>query len=294
MTSVLSGPLYFDNHVLLTALDGLDLAEVEDRVRRRLKDTDIELAAVGDIEQGGVHDLLDLLKNAFPGRLSEEQRLARSRYYPPLRRSLGLWSQASANKGEEQYATVRAYEGPSIGGREMAALMILHRVLNKEVEERNRFEKKLGYINHSFYKPFNRRYYYFFVGSTDGLNNVQEIEKGWELALKKLADDRFTKSDLEQARRAHLLDEQIAAIEPEQDLARLRSDMYYSGNPQNSELRAKLISEVSIEEIKDVGRKYLLDKPSINVMVSREPVTEISGCEKTYSSPSELRQALSL
>ena len=272
--------------------------EVMGSVSDTLANADIKLSMHGDYQPSHASSVRTYVRRLSPTPLSKAQRKIRNTVPDGIKKDHNIWLKLGEPKTDLDIGLSKSFMGPGSDSREEAAFSILLDELGTHVFSLNRVEKKLGYVHNAHLFGNQRRTFAIFYGGTEGstreetLIKGKQIAEGWQTLIQKIKEGSLSEDGFESTKKGILSARKIEPSEAQDIASHLYRNILIKKTPQTFDQMTGFLEEVSTEEIYAVGRKYLIDAPSINVIASSKS-PEKSICESYFSDPDSLRQQMS-
>jgi secreted Zn-dependent insulinase-like peptidase len=250
--------------------------ELAKMVHESLSRSDLVISGYGHYSEEEMESFKKEVERVLPYGLTDQERAVRNEVNVPIGEEKYFWKPLDATKTEAHFGWARAYAGPESRSREGIAFRILADVMGKSVFQINRIRNELGYVHSAaiINREFDQRILFF--GQVEGAEKLETLEAGWNEVLQlireqKLSDDEFKLAKQGILRKLRLLPGSVS-----EELDEVSFNFYTYGDFKFREKLIQTIENLSAEEIYTVGKKYLFEKPTYNVVASRKKPTELT------------------
>ncbi len=256
---------------------GLDRAALEAFRQQYLVVGNAVLAVFGNVEAETVRARVEALFAGMPTGQSALQT-------PPLSPTLAESRSLEKFEQKEQAVLMIGYPGTTVGSEDRYALELIDEAssdLGSRFFVRIREELGLAYfVGSSQMLGLAAGMFTFYVG-TDPLK-VELVKEAFTGEIAKLAADGLTEQELTRAKKK-LLGKQAIAYQSNASLAYSSAlDELYGLGYLNYKTMAAQLEAVTLEQTREVARRYFHEQPSVTVIVRPEkvhPPTEFSVTE---------------
>ena len=252
---------------------------------------DIGIALSGDFNEETAKSFTQDVIQLFPNRRTPAQRKTAADSDLNMKQDAVFWMSIEGNKAESAFGIARAIQGtvrPSI--KERAAMWLLSTELGNEVFKLNRVAKGLGYVHQAFVVPSPKYNWLELVGMTDKAGREGEIAEGWDTLLEKIRGATLSSDGFEATKKGLLRQEMLIPRSEVSSAGYLLNGItQIKRNPNLREDMGNAIRELKADEIYQIGREQILDRPTMTVVVSKE---KPKGCEIPLTSAAGMKKAL--